>query len=209
MVTLELLEAECFRKSELFRRYTAVLDALGLFGADQFLHIHLVALVERLISNLQLEQRRQDFGFISLVAPQLEEMEESETDHDKLKLSLQKIESILGDFARQCAPNFKELLDLVSPKFRSLLDILREKWTISMGSFQGIIFVAQRHVATSLCWMLKQLPEYSSWLRPAALMGHGEDLVSNSVGGMSVKEQNLIRQQFKDKVFNLRWLFLL
>ena len=42
------------------------------------------------------------------------------------------------------------------------------------------------------------------WLRPATLMGHGDEETSSFAKGMSIQEQNSIRQQFKEGTYNLR-----
>jgi endoribonuclease Dicer len=194
---LKLLEADCFQKASLRGRYTTAINSLGLLGADEYLHSHLVTLIQQLNHSLQRQQRYQKFGFTAAQNP-------VEMDNDTLISSILQIETILEEHSRQHLIDPNHLSSHASPKLRALIDILRKHWKSSTGSFQGIVFVSQRHIATSLCWILKRHPDCTTWLRPAALMGHGNEEASSVAKGMTIKEQNVVRQQFKSRTCNLR-----
>jgi endoribonuclease Dicer len=194
-----LIAAECFRKLALSARYDAVMESLGLTCADQFLHSHLTSLIKRLSDEIMVKQRYQEFGFIA--SDKMDAMEGILTEDDLLRDSVTKIEIMLKEHANY-NPLYSQLT--CSPKLISLIDTLHKQWEISGGSFQCIIFVSQRHVVTSLCWILANHPDCTGWLRPATLMGHGDDETSGFARGMTIKEQNAVRQDFKAKVYNTR-----
>lgn len=182
-------------------RYLVVIDSLGLLSADQYLHLHLKALIQHLKNDLQVEQRYREFGFIA--ADRDNDMEGVLTEKDILRATLHQIDTILAKHTSLNPINPDLFVSHSSVKLQTLVEALRSQWIKSSDSCQCIIFVSQRHIATSMSWLLSNHPGCKDWLRPAVLMGHGEEDMSKFARGMTIKEQNQVRKHFKDKHFNL------
>ena len=85
----------------------------------------------------------------------------------------------------------------ISPKVRSLVDILNNH---QKEGLQCIVFVQQRQVATTLAWLLPQLPELD-WVSANHLIGQlGKDIQSR---GIAVAGQKKVVTDFREGKFNI------
>lgn len=89
-----------------------------------------------------------------------------------------------------------------SPKVRVLIDLLFAHYT---STFQGIVFVEQRHVASALAKILPRVPQLDHLIRCAQLTGHGTNgLAKSHATGMALKVQQDIVKSFREGQVNLR-----
>ncbi|GAA5974079.1 hypothetical protein JCM11641_003421 [Rhodosporidiobolus odoratus] len=85
----------------------------------------------------------------------------------------------------------------LSQKFQALIDTLAERQRDA--DFHSIVFCQQRHHAHILVALLRRVPSLSSWLRAAALVGHGD----RGRGGASPSDQQLKEAGMAVKELNL------
>jgi endoribonuclease Dicer len=89
-----------------------------------------------------------------------------------------------------------------TPKVIALVDILLANFH---DNFQSIVFVEQRHVATSLAELISRLPSATGRLKCAVLLGHGAtDNSTASIKGMPTKVQGDVVQMFRKREVNIR-----
>lgn len=152
--------------------------------------------------------------FVSQAQPQdplLHEMNQHNLDMDDtqppLPGDITEIDTILSGYESFFSDESGDVpipvpLLWLSPKVHILVDILRES---ALSSFQGIIFVEQRQVASCLAKILPQIPELQGLIRCAELVGHGgANSGSMQARGMGLARQNDVVQLFRDKEINLR-----
>lgn len=90
-----------------------------------------------------------------------------------------------------------------SPKVRKLAETLFERYT---DSFQGIIFVEQRHVATCLAVILERIPLLAHIIKSEQLVGHGKDTAKAHTKGMGTRNQQDTVKMFRERAINVcRW----
>ncbi|GJN87852.1 hypothetical protein Rhopal_000807-T1 [Rhodotorula paludigena] len=96
----------------------------------------------------------------------------------------------------------------LSPKVGALIECLETYRDEPL--FHAIIFVEQRHHAAILSALLARVPSLQTWVRPAALVGHGRQGWARMAGasseteiGMAVKEQQAIVAAFRAGEYNL------
>ncbi|EMD34372.1 hypothetical protein CERSUDRAFT_55073 [Gelatoporia subvermispora B] len=188
-------------------RYEVTLQSLGPYGADLFLYTDLRQRIAQLIEQtmegnldtLAIKQYYQDgdvymapaFADV-LLPPQVQELE----------VILDDFRELFEDSANPDVVPVTVHLKWCSPKVRILIDILFDQYT---STFQGIIFVEQRHVAACLAKMLPRVPQLSHLIRSAQLIGHG---TGNSMykirgKGMAVRNQQDVVKLFREKQINL------
>lgn len=89
-----------------------------------------------------------------------------------------------------------------SPKVIRLSQLLFEHYS---QSFQGIVFVEQRHVAMCLSKMLPRIPPLEFYFKSAQLIGHGANSVQRSnTRGMALRSQRDVVEMFRNREINLR-----
>lgn len=181
------------------QRYIVTLNSLGPYGADLFLYMDF----KQRIHNIINQSRPPD--------PFVHEIKQFDMDIDEHHLPLAadviEIETILSEYQPFFADQSDDVpipipLHWCTPKIQVLVDILRES---AESSFQGIIFVEQRQVASCLAKMLPQIPELQGLIRCAELVGHGGQNSGNmQARGMGLARQQDVVQSFRDKEINLR-----
>lgn len=193
----EVLE---FPWEKIRQRYDATLTSIGPYGADLFLYFDCKERINKIIH----ASRPPD--------PFVHEIIQDGMMIDDFSIPIppdvKEIETILAEYK----PFFEDQsgdvpipipLFWCTPKMRVLVDILRES---AQSSFQGIIFVEQRQVASCLAKILQQIPELQGLIRCAELVGHGGTNTGGSAQarGMGLARQQDVLQSFKDREINLR-----
>jgi endoribonuclease Dicer len=183
------------------QRYLVTFNSLGPYGADLFLYIDF----KQRIHNIINQSRPPD--------PFIHEIQRHGMDIENIQIPLppdvKEIDYILSEYQPFFADESGDVpisipLIWCTPKVKMLVDILRES---AESSFQGIIFVEQRQVASCLARILPQIPELQGLIRCAELVGHGgANCASMQARGMGLARQHDVVQSFRDKEINLRKL---
>jgi endoribonuclease Dicer len=93
-------------------------------------------------------------------------------------------------------------LEWCTPQIHKLVDLLSEHYT---QSFQGIVFVEQRHVAMALARILPRIPQLHGKIKSAELVGHGAAVSSRAqLKGMGIQNQQDVVRMFREGDLNLR-----
>lgn len=178
-------------------RYYMTLQSLGPYSADLYLYHDFKQRIGTFISSQPQDSVIQDFNQNS-----------TETVDRPATLPRDVIEmnNILSEYETFFSDQSGDVpipvpLAWCSPKVQVLIGILRD---CALSSFQGIIFVEQRQVATCLAKILPQVPELQGLIRCAELVGHGgANAGSVQARGMGLARQGDIVQLFRDKHINL------
>ncbi|OCH90640.1 P-loop containing nucleoside triphosphate hydrolase protein [Obba rivulosa] len=188
-------------------RYEMTLQTLGPYGADLFLYMDLRQRISQILDqamegdldSVAIKHYYQD-GDIYM-APTISDVQ--------LPPQIKELEFILDDFRElfedETNPDVVPVtvhLKWCSPKVRTLIDILFDQYT---STFQGIIFVEQRHVAACLARMLPRVPQLSHLIRCAQLIGHGtsNNIYKSRAKGMAVRNQQDVVKLFRERQVNL------
>ena len=190
---------------KILTRYDVTYYSLGPFGAELFLYTEMKQRVTQLIRDaiessmgvLTADQYARIIEGGSLA-------EVPGAVHPKLR----EFERILFEFR----DDFDDPLDgglprpipmsWCTPKVTALTQILFNRYT---STFQGIVFVEQRHIATCLAAMLRRIPLLGHIIKCGQLVGHGTSTVAKShLKGMAVRGQQDIVQMFRDRQLNIR-----
>ncbi|KAF8968313.1 type III restriction enzyme [Flammula alnicola] len=154
-------------------RYLATLYNLGPYCASLYLYLE----IQHHIEGILIENKHKLMDDISELDEMDGVMPSSTPPSKKLPEDFFLILDILLDFKSFFPPNMMTSvipiavnLDWCTPKVKVLVDILLEYHT---ATFQGIIFVEQRQVASSLSKVLQVIPELSGKIRCAFLVGQG------------------------------------
>ena len=179
-------------------RYRVSYESLGPCGAEMFLHAELKQQVQYLLDTAVPNE-----GFVSEIGPRPFSIDD---DNDKSDLvnKLNQILQLLAPYDEHFAGATGKVLDpgWCTPKVIALVDVLLANYH---ESFQSIVFVEQRHVATSLAELINRLPSATGRLRCAVLLGHGAtDNSSASVKGMPTRVQGDVVQMFRKREVNVR-----
>ncbi|THH21092.1 hypothetical protein EW146_g384 [Bondarzewia mesenterica] len=192
--------------SKIQTRYDVALESLGPFAAEFFLYTEL----QRRILNLMSPSNTEE---LALLRAQLWEGNASSA-------------STPGHLVQQLAPELRELNDLVCeyfPLFDSLgsHEDLSESWSFSLDwcspkvrilvetlvahhtpTFQGIVFVEQRHVAVCLAKLLPRIPQLKDLVRSAECVGHGGDNHDPGLGMRNSRQREVVNA-FREGMINL------
>ena len=178
-------------------RYRVAYESLGPWGAEMFLHAELKQQVRYLFDTAVPDE-----GVVSGPGPrQFNATEDSNKSGlvDKLNQILQLLAQYDGYFGDASGM----LLDpsWCTPKVTALIDILLGNYH---ENFQSIVFVEQRHVATSLAELINCFPNATGRLKCAVLLGHGTTDNSASIKGMPTRVQGDVVQMFRKREINVR-----
>lgn len=183
-------------------RYDVVLKATGPAGADFFL----LKLMSSKLKDLLRRNRE-----IALGTPEFMEVTQipSQAESDSVEegrgtdtANQDELLQATNLFDRHLLSESDIPHEWLSPKLRAMIEVLSKHRS---DKFQGIIFVEQRHVASTLVWILPRIKKTKEWLHCGQLTGHGEaDSSGEALGGMSVKAQRDTVRAFKDGELNLR-----
>jgi len=179
-------------------RYRVAYESLGPCGAEMFLYAELKQHVRCL-----LETATPDEGFVSEIGPGQFNVGEDNGKSDLVN-KLDQMLQLLVQYDEYFADATEKFLDpsWCSPKVITLIDILLANYH---ENFQGIVFVEQRHIATSLAELINRLPNATDRLRCAVLLGHGTtDNSTASIRGMPTRIQGDVVQMFRRREINVR-----
>ena len=129
-----------------------------------------------------------------------------DNDHDGSDLvdKLDRILQLLSQYDEHLGDITEKVFDSTwcTPKVLSLVDILLANFH---DNFQSIVFVEQRHIATSLAELINRLPDAIGRLKCAVLLGHGAtDNSTASIKGMPTRVQGDVVQKFRKREVNIR-----
>jgi len=179
-------------------RYRVAYESLGPCGAEMFLHAELGQQVRCL-----LDTAAQNGELLSELGPCQFNANKDNKKSDLVN-KLDPILQLLGQYDGHFADGTGKLLDpsWCTPKVVALVDILQANYH---ESFQSIVFVEQRHIATSLAELINRLPNATGRLRCAVLLGHGTtDNSTASIKGMPIRVQGDVVQMFRKREVNVR-----
>ncbi|KDQ59634.1 hypothetical protein JAAARDRAFT_77685 [Jaapia argillacea MUCL 33604] len=209
-------------------RYEVTFNGLGPYGAELYLYTEMK---QRLVQLLQSSRGDEDDHGLVFMGMEIDGQHKKEiSPSTQFEPELRQIEAVLSDYASffgEDDPDFSWSsgtssstlphppsptsnnnnntsfsLEWVSPKIKVLVDILLMRYTTT---FQGIIFVEQRHVAAVLAKVLLRVPQLRGIVKSAELIGHGAASVAKTqLKGMALKTQQDVVKLFRDKEINLR-----
>ena len=187
-------------------RYQVTYHSLGPYGAEVYLYYEIKQRVAALIqqaSTVDLECLAR-----GTLGPENHDiiMHDPMTNVHPEIMELQRVLDRFKDkFEDQNNPDLVPItvhLKWCSPKVRVLIDLLFAHYT---STFQGIVFVEQRHVASALAKILPRVPQLDHLIRCAQLIGHGTNGIAKShATGMALKVQQDIVKSFREGQVNLR-----
>ena len=128
--------------------------------------------------------------------------------HPKLK----ELEGILAEYSvffeepKEGEPPVSIFPHWCSPKVMILAQTLFERYT---PTFQGIVFVEQRHIANCLAVMLPRIPLLNGLIKSDQLVGHGtggnaKQPQAKGIRGMAVRGQQDTVKMFRERQINIR-----
>jgi endoribonuclease Dicer len=186
-------------------RYEVTLKCLGPFGAELYLYLEMRQRVVTLFALVQ--QADAETFLMNFAGWDLEMMQEATATAPPSELInldgiLSKYQVLFGDWEHA----IDVLEDWCTPQVSELVKILKHYYT---ESFQGIVFVEQRHVAVSLARILNRTAELRGRIKCGELVGHGGTANKVQIKGMATQNQQEIVRKFRDREINLcEWLQL-
>lgn len=180
-------------------RYFSTLYNLGPYCASLFLYLELQSQIRDIISEYQRASYHYEDDDIYAPIP-------STAIVETLPPELFEIRDILADydgfFLSHNSPNQLPMtvsLHWCTPKIQELVNILR---AYSAPTFQGIIFVEQRQVASCLSKLLPSIPDLEGIIRCAHLVGQGVN--SEGVSNHTHAYQGDAIKMFRSGAINIR-----
>ncbi|KAI0628716.1 hypothetical protein C8Q77DRAFT_1145050 [Trametes polyzona] len=204
-LNLEVLPPEInIPVDKILTRYEVTLFNLGPFGAELFLYTEVKQRVAQLIqdavdSSIDYVSPRQ---YMQTVHAQSKAPDPLESVHPKLK-ELQGMLETFRDFFETPEVESGSVpppipFSWCSPKVCTLAETLFHRYT---ETFQGIIFVEQRHIASCLATILPRIPILSHLIRAEQLVGHGKDTAQ--IKGMGTRNQQDTVKMFRERLINV------
>lgn len=188
-------------------RYEVTLYSLGPFAAEYYLYTEIKQRVAQLV------QESVDSAMDTLTADQYAQVVAKASSLDDIPgmvhPKLKEIGGILAEYSRffdesdDGSPPQPVPLGWCSPKLKVLAEILFSRHT---PTFQGIVFVEQRHIATCLAVMLPRIPLLAHVIKSDQLVGHGTggSVKQNQLKGMGIRNQQDTVKLFRERQLNLR-----
>ncbi|OJT13423.1 Dicer-like protein 1 [Trametes pubescens] len=189
---------------KILTRYEVTFYSLGPFGAELFLYTEVKQRVSQMI------QDALDSSMDYLTPAQYAQTARAgPLSPDTLKNVPQKLKELhrtlesFRDFFETPESGSDPMpipMSWCSPKVRKLAETLFERYT---DSFQGIIFVEQRHVATCLAVILERIPLLAHVIKSEQLVGHGKDAAKAHTKGMGTRNQQDTVKMFRERAINV------
>jgi len=183
--------------SSIQTRYIATYTNLGPYGAEFYLYGDVKRRIMQLIRDSPSEVRGRAYPSVS----------RTQAVRQQMAPILSEIEAIISDFrlffedgSSPARIPLSISLEWCSPKIRVLVDILVE---YRSPTFQGIVFVEQRQIATCLAQLLPCIPQIKDFILCAELIGQGNS-DDGLAKGMGLKDQHDAVKLFRNKKINLR-----
>ena len=181
-------------------RYEVTFASLGLYGADLYLYLDLK---HRVGHYLAQADEHAEYP-IPNGANDTEPLRSKKISPELLELQaiLDEYQPFFDDPENPHAVPINVDLNWCSPKLRLLADLLVQYYATT---FQGIVFVEQRHVAACLAKMLPRIRQLEHYIRSGQLIGHGASNIAKSqVRGMALRTQQDVVKLFRENTVNLR-----
>ncbi|OBZ75102.1 Dicer-like protein 1 [Grifola frondosa] len=186
-------------------RYQVANHSLGPYAADLYLYLDIKQRVEQLVHNAH----EADMSFLALTQFVTKDGDHgSNIENSTLHPRVKQLQNVLKEcshlFEDESNPDMVPVevpLKWCSPKLRMLADILFAHYT---ATFQGIVFVEQRHVAACLARILPCIPQLNHLIRCGQLIGHGASHTASAhLKGMALKTQQDSVNFFRKRQVNL------
>ncbi|KZT24079.1 P-loop containing nucleoside triphosphate hydrolase protein [Neolentinus lepideus HHB14362 ss-1] len=185
-------------------RYAVTYHSLGPYGAELYLYSEMRQRITQLVDQTNDHAHNGDPDYTGMDIDGLDNAYAAQFEPE-----LRQISAVLSDYTVFFGEDDSDpdkyrvpfSLEWCSPKFKVLVDLLIKHYTTT---FQGIIFVEQRHVAACLAKVLLRVPYLQGFIKSAELIGHGATSVAKSqLKGMALKTQQDVVKSFRDKEVNL------
>ena len=184
-------------------RYEVTYYNLGPYGAEYFLYSE----VKQRVTQLKQEALESALDILppdqyAQVAAGGSVASIQEAIHPRLLY----LEATLAEFRSFFEPQEGEPpavvpFDWCSPKVKVLAEVLFRRYT---QTFQGIVFVEQRHIARSLATILGRIPLLTNTVKCEQLVGHGAGMPGKqSMKGMGINNQQDTVKMFREKQLTL------
>jgi endoribonuclease Dicer len=189
-------------------RYEVTKQAIGPYGAEYYLYTELRYRIIQLFTNADdAAKANMDVMLAAYSSLDMDAMQEPEFIPPSPKVLeldtlLAKYSPLFADAQDAPTTTLDVSLEWCTPQVRTLAEILLEHYT---PSFQGIVFVEQRHVAFALARLLPRLTTLKGKIKSAELVGHGASAAAKAkVRGMALQNQQDVVKQFRNGELNLR-----
>lgn len=185
-------------------RYAVTYHSLGPYGAELYLYSEMKQRLVLLVDQTNGHEYNGGLDYSGMDVDGLDNAYAIQFEPE-----LRQIGAVLCDYTAFFGEDDSDLtkfrvpfsLEWCSPKFKVLVDLLVKHYT---QTFQGIIFVEQRHVAACLAKVLLRVPYLQGFIKSAELIGHGATSVAKSqLKGMALKTQQDVVKSFREKEVNL------
>jgi endoribonuclease Dicer len=181
---------------------------LGLYGAEYYLYTELrYRMIQLFTSADEATKLNMDVMLVAYATPDFDSMLTPEFVPPSVEVLLldellSKYTPLFADYTDPTISTIDVSLDWCTPQIQKLVELLVARHT---PSFQGIIFVEQRHVALALAKLLPRLTPLKRKIKCAELVGHGASAVTKmKIKGMAIQSQQDVVKQFRDGEINLR-----
>jgi endoribonuclease Dicer len=189
-------------------RYEVTKHSLGLFGAEFYLYTELrYRIIQLFTSADDATKLNMDVMLIAYSTPDFDSMMAPEFVPPSVEILhldalLAKYTPLFADISDTTLTTIDVQLEWCTPQVQVLAKELARRHT---PSFQGIVFVEQRHVALALAKLLPRLSILKKKIRCAELVGHGASAATKAkIKGMALQNQQDVVKQFRDGELNLR-----
>lgn len=188
-------------------RYHSAHQILGPFGAECYLWAEVKQRIAAFML-VQMEARRDEMledmtNAMALDSPPIETIHSSSSAIlSSTNAILDRFSPLLGD-ADSLDPDVVQIdidIEWCTPQVAALAETLISHYK---PTFQGIVFVEQRHIAVALAKLLSRLPGLRGRVRCADLIGHGGQNTAN-LKGMEIQGQQDVVRAFRKGEMNLR-----
>ncbi|RPD59261.1 hypothetical protein L226DRAFT_510467 [Lentinus tigrinus ALCF2SS1-7] len=190
---------------KIMTRYEVTFYSLGPFGAEYFLYTEIkqrvTQLIQELVENAMDTLTTDQYAMIVAGGA-------SSNLAVTIPPQLRALETVLAEFQSFFVPEDGTEPTLIplawcSPKVKVLSEVLLTRYT---STFQGIVFVEQRHIASCLAAMLPRIPLLAHLIKSEGLVGHGTTgggMTKAQLKGMANRGQQDTVKMFRDRQLNL------
>lgn len=178
-------------------RYLFTFGNLGPYAASLFLYMEMQHAFNGSMNKYKSSAKEMDLGNVAIDAPG---SSEAPPEISEIRDILSGYEDFFTSPSDPTTIPIPIPLEWCSPKIKTLVDVLLAYHT---PTFQGIVFVEQRHVAACLSQILPCIPQLKELIQCAYLVGQGV----NSKGvskDLAIAGHNDAVKLFRDGKINLR-----
>jgi endoribonuclease Dicer len=175
----------------------STLGNLGPYCASLFLYSE----IQRLFRDILQGRPEQSHDSVDLILLDYKYQDSQEKEINFVLDILEDFQDFFPPDALSCDSPAAIGLDWCTPKVKVLVDLLLE-FEAKSSTFQCIIFVEQRQVASMLSKVLQVIPDLNSKIKSAFLVGQGVN--SEGVTKHSDRNSGNAVKMFKDGLINVR-----